>query len=539
MKSKTMTFRIILLSVALISQITLASCSVKPTAGNSALSNADGITSDKNSSLPASEDNISQGPTSYIADSLKLDDYKPPADGINYDKQPLTLNKPMNIITRKTDKLYDGSKEFRFISINGPTTLDSTAFGQEDLVKTIAQMGGQVMRTYTFSVKSKNQSDTIETFITEKNKYNETAFKRMDNLLALANKYGVRLIIPFIDPYVYNGGIPALLEMHGVSVTKDIPADCNTFYSDDTIEKVFFDFVKFILNRKNSITGIYYKDDPAILAWETGNELQGAMPKYNSWVRKLVEVIKNIDKKHLIMDGWFGIRPQALADPSIDIVSHHFYPAIINNAPFVDELIRQRNSSKGQKPLVIGEYGFVETAEVNDFLTELINGGTTGAMVWSLRNHTDEGGFIQHAENEKYKAYHWPGFKQGDSYDETALLRLIYLKGYEIQGKNPKLTGKPTIPSIIEPIINPVNQIKWQGSTGAYGYDFQRSDNASGTWKTIGVNISDDFSSNTIMFRDQSTDIVSGKTYYYRIRARSAGGFSDWSKPVSCTANNN
>ena len=30
----------------------------------------------------------------------------------------------------------------------------------------------------------------------------------------------------------------------------------------------------YVLNRRNTITGVRYGDDPCVLAWETGNELQ-------------------------------------------------------------------------------------------------------------------------------------------------------------------------------------------------------------------------------------------------------------------------
>ena len=34
------------------------------------------------------------------------------------------------------------------------------------------------------------------------------------------------------------------------------------------------DGIEYLLNRKNVYTGIQYKDDKAVFAWETGNELQ-------------------------------------------------------------------------------------------------------------------------------------------------------------------------------------------------------------------------------------------------------------------------
>lgn len=35
------------------------------------------------------------------------------------------------------------------------------------------------------------------------------------------------------------------------------------------------DIITYVLNRRNTVNGIYYKDDPTILAWQLGNELGG------------------------------------------------------------------------------------------------------------------------------------------------------------------------------------------------------------------------------------------------------------------------
>ncbi|MDD4496228.1 MAG: cellulase family glycosylhydrolase [Eubacteriales bacterium] len=490
----------------------------------------DDVTSGKESDPTKTSSQSSKATTTK---PLVLEEYTPPKDGIDYDTTPLKLNQKMNIITRKVDKLMDGNKEFRFISVNGPEALDCGAFEQEDLVKSVAQMGGQVMRTYTFSVKNSYDSDTLETYIKGKGNYNETAFKRLDRLLAFCNKYGVRLIIPFIDPYPNNnGGIAALLEMCGEKAARDSQKDMVSFYSSKETKQEFFNFVKYVLNRKNSITGVKYKDDPAILAWESGNELSGSNIKYNSWMKELCVVIKENDPNHLILDGWFGVRDHAIADPMIDIVSHHFYPHIVNDT-MAEEAKKVRDKSKGKKPAIIGEWGFYEIEDVEKFYDEVIDNGLSGALVWSLRMHDSRGGFAQHRENDVFAAYHWPGFDKCMSYQEVELLRATYLKAYEIQGKKPKLIQKPDVPKFIEPVKNPQAQIKFQGSTGAYAYDIQRAEKANGPWTTIGVDIQDDFHYAAAIFKDKTPDLKEDKTYYYRIRAKSTGGFSDWSKPLA------
>lgn len=61
------------------------------------------------------------------------------------------------------------------------------------------------------------------------------------------------------------------------------------------------------MQRINPYNGIAYKDDPTILAWETGNELGGyieaEMWPPASWTRSVVSYIRAYDSNHLIIDG--------------------------------------------------------------------------------------------------------------------------------------------------------------------------------------------------------------------------------------------
>lgn len=517
-------------SQASVSQSGLSSKESSETVSSSSLAN-----NSSHSSSSVSEDHP----------GLTLEPYSPPNDGITYDLTPLPLDQPMNFITRSADRLMNGNKELRFISANAPTLLTSNSWEQEDLIKTIAQMGGQVVRTYTFSVNDSTKADDTATgnYILGKGNYNEYAFRKMDNVLALCHKYGVRVIIPFIDPYGYNGGIPAFNDLFGKKIEGDgsLVPNAARFFSDSEIKAEFFDFVEYVLNRKNSITGVYYKDDPAILAWESGNELpyyNEATAHYDPWMKELGNLVKRIDKNHLFMDGAsFGKRAAALNDPNIDIVTLHMYPHT-QSSSFKDACRDFRNYFKDKKVVTIGEFGFVPVSEIEVFYNEAIRNGTSGTMFWSIRQHMESGSFLKHRENETYWSYHWPGFESGNSFEEKEMLRLTYLKAYEIQGKNPRIIQTPDVPKIIKPISNPQRSIVWRGSTGAYGYDFQRAESPQGPWITVGVNIPDDFSGTAILFSDNYPGAKAGNKYYYRVRARSIGGYSDWSEPVSAKARN-
>jgi endo-1,4-beta-mannosidase len=87
--------------------------------------------------------------------------------------------------------------------------------------------------------------------------------------------------------------------------------------------------------RRNTVTGILYKDDPTILAWQTGNELGGwAGPSPPAaWTIEMANFIKSIAPSNLVMDGSFGalnargnnrFTEGALRHPNVDIFSNHY-----------------------------------------------------------------------------------------------------------------------------------------------------------------------------------------------------------------------
>jgi len=130
-----------------------------------------------------------------------------------------------NFITRQGDKLMDGEKEFRFIGANMPGlvlpydfTLKlpermrlPTPWEQEDGFKTLAQMGMGVVRLWNLPIRpfEKDPQKAKEVtwhYVQAPGVFNEESFVVMDRLLALANKYQVRVLIPLSDYNVFVGG---------------------------------------------------------------------------------------------------------------------------------------------------------------------------------------------------------------------------------------------------------------------------------------------------------------------------------------------
>ncbi|CAL8471249.1 g10791 [Coccomyxa elongata] len=82
------------------------------------------------------------------------------------------------------------------------------------------------------------------------------------------------------------------------------------FYKSPAIRKAYKDYVRAILMRQNSITGILYKDDPTIMAWDLANEPLGPGDDsgqiLTAWVKEMSDFVKSIDPNHLTMVGTWG-----------------------------------------------------------------------------------------------------------------------------------------------------------------------------------------------------------------------------------------
>ncbi len=466
-----------------------------------------------------------------------------------------------------SNKLYsdDSGKEFRFVSYNTPNLVltedpiwDITpVFEQEDGIKTIADMGGKITRIYTMGIQEASNPTKVKHIHWDENGnfvYNEDVFVAMDNLLAIANKHGVRIQVPFIDRSAWWGGISHFADKYGKTSVE--------FFTDRATIDGFKEVITYVLNRVNTVTGVAYKDDPAIFAWETGNELRtDDVAVIEAWTAEIAAHIKSIDSNHLVMDGRearatkadseseheMRMSNAALFDTNIDIVSNHYY-----GDNFSARIELDMTTVGSTKPFVVGEIGYGDI-EMEAAINTVVNDGATGILLWSLRTHDVNGGFKDHDDGSAH-SYHWPGFADNFVYNEAKIMANTWEMAYTIDGE-----AKPDIPAPAKaPVMlaSPSNlDIRWQGVTSAQYYDIERSDNGTDGWVLVGDDIeigntratnyiladrTDSFGNvhtnvkHQILFQDAST--VEGETYYYRAKAINASGESAWSNVIGTNA---
>jgi len=445
-----------------------------------------------------------------------------------------------HFVTVSGDRLMDGSHQLRFISVNIPNlhciedymAFEETnvwrlpdAFEIRDALESVKAMGGQVVRMYTITVRRRDDAADIPRYVLGPGQFNEQAFRSLDQVLAIANEVGVRVIIPFVDNWSWMGG---RAEYAGFRDKKS-----DDFWTDGQVKEDFKKTIHYILHRKNTLTGTPYREDKAILAWETGNEL--ASP--NDWVLEMAAYVKSLDQNHLLLDGFAGqgLRDETLANPHTDIVTTHHYER--DPRDMIRIIRNSAEKARGKKPYLIGEFGFLGRTGVESILDEVAaDPGICGALIWSLRFHSRDGGFYWHSEPGAggyfYKAYHWPGFHSGENYAEREVMQLLAERGFAISGQSLPPLAVPKAPVFLDG--DDPGRLTWQGAAGASGYDLERSQSKNGPWKKIAYNISDAETAHRPLYSDDRVDI--GASYYYRVLARNAAGLSKPSNVIGPVA---
>ncbi len=420
-----------------------------------------------------------------------------------------------DFVVRKGSSLMLDGKPFRFAGANiywlglqepSDNITYPSHFRIDDALATASFMGETVVRAHTLGI-SVGCPLCVEPSL---GKFNQTALQHIDYAIWSAEIHHIRLIIPLVDNWhYYHGGKHTFTDWRGIS-------DEQAFYYNSTVINDFKQYVRVILNHVNSYTGIAYKNDPTILAWETGNELSAP----SDWVRDISTYIKGIDPHHLVMDGNSEGANQTsnflpdLSIKTVDIYTGHYYP------PNITTLHTELNQVlRAKKAFIVGEYDW-NTSDgdgLSDFLSVIEHSKVAGDMYWSLFSHDDTHGFAP--QGEQY-ALHYPG----ETPDIRVRIALLRAHAYAMQGlplAAAAIPGKPTITSING------KSIDWRGAFGAATYSVERStDGISGPWVVICNRCATD-ESTPWQDVNQPSGIVA-----YRIRGYSVSGVPGPYSPI-------
>jgi len=221
--------------------------------------------------------------------------------------------------------------------------------------------------------------------------------EKVDFLIAEAKKRNLRLIIAFLDFWSYTGGAQQIRAWYG-SANKG-----TFFFSDQRTKRDYQTWVDHVLQRTNATTGVRYKDDPTIMAWELMNE-PNAEPKalLMSWTAEMSAFVKSEDTNHLVSSGHANVKSRIadLAIPSIDFGTWHGYPLYYKlTVGQFDHLIGELCglAAARQKPVLLEEFGYArsnpdQADAYRQWLTTLTRDRNCGGwLAWRLVARQENG----------------------------------------------------------------------------------------------------------------------------------------------------
>ncbi len=419
-----------------------------------------------------------------------------------------------SFVSRSGSKLILGHRRFRFAGANiywlgldenvGGIAYPSP-FRMSDALQTAVDMGVNVVRSHTLGI-STGIPLSIEPSL---GRFNYRAFKSIDSALYEACRLGIRLIIPLTDNWHYFEG-----SYHDFTRWLGLPSE--EFFASKRAIDAFEQYISVLLRHRNPLTGLELRNDPTVMAWELGNELNGMTP---SWIAKIAGFIHRLAPKTLIAAGQqYGVSNAALADPFVDIVDVHYYPPSTQQV----HLDASQVALSG-KVFIAGEYGsiFANQALFNMMASD---SQISGAAFWSLFAHLDTSGFEQHQDGE---TLHFPGISPAMR-ERDHLIRAF---DYKIRGVHwipDPAPGVPKITSLFYDLPDHLVKVFWRGSTDAASYSVQRSANGRvGSWRKVCDRCATD---DSVPFNDGQPP--SGRDFY-RVIAYSEQGLAGGTSPTA------
>ena len=307
------------------------------------------------------------------------------------------------IIRRSGMTFTSGGKPYRIAGTNMWYAAYLGAFNLDRLKREldrVAALGINNVRILGSSEFSPLKNSVRPTFRNRTPHFNETLLRGLDYALAEMGRRNIRTVLYLTNFWEWSGGMMTYLYWTNgrryVNMNDpahpwpEFPDMSSEFYGHAAAVRMFDDYVRAVVSRRNSVTGQLYRDDPTILSWQLANEPRPGgssaagrnhMKAYLAWIGGTARLIKSIDPNHMVSTGSEGTMgcidsEKCVADahrsPSIDYVNAHIWPQnwswadpkdLAGTWPTVERntreyLARQVAIARTlNKPLVIEEFG--------------------------------------------------------------------------------------------------------------------------------------------------------------------------------------
>lgn len=232
----------------------------------------------------------------------------------------------------------------------------------------------------------------------EPGKLKEELLAGLDQLLDEMAKRNMTAIVVLNNFWPWSGGMAQYVKWNtGDSIPYPPPHPNGTwdgyqkytarFYTLPAAIQQYHAALQKLVERKNTINGKAYKDDPAIMAWELCNEPRGIdqVALFQQWIDSTAGLLKKLDPVHLVTTGAEGYTPspesagtdfiKMHSGKNIDYTTAHiwiqnwsWYDPAKHDSTFTSAkekmkayLLRHAEESKQMgKPFVLEEFGIMK-----------------------------------------------------------------------------------------------------------------------------------------------------------------------------------
>jgi mannan endo-1,4-beta-mannosidase len=166
--------------------------------------------------------------------------------------------------------------------------------------------------------------------------YDESVLDGLDFFIAEMGKRNMKAVMVLNNYWQWSGGMAQYVSWHD-GTPMPYPGDWDEFmdysakfYDCGECQTWYRDHIKMIINHTNPYTGLAYRLDPTVFAWELANEPR----RYPyAWIDETAAYIKSLDPNHMVTTGSEGTPPGESQDfqrthdsASIDYATIHIWP---------------------------------------------------------------------------------------------------------------------------------------------------------------------------------------------------------------------
>ena len=309
-----------------------------------------------------------------------------------------------SFVTVKDGQFIRNGKPYTYIGTNfwyGPILASDGRGGdmsrlQEEL-DALKSLGVENLRVLVGAQGESGVFSRVEpTLETAPGVYNDTLLVGLDRFLAELGKRDMQAVLFLNNSWEWSGGYGQYMEW-ATGEKALIPLidgywpfmqQMRKFQTSRESQELFYNQIRAIVGRTNSVTGKPYKDDPAIFSWQIGNEPRcfsddpQVRDGFIGWLTESARLIKELDPNHMVStgneglmgcEGDSGLVERVCTIPGVDYMTIHIWPynwgwvkaeslredldtAMENTLKYID--MHQELSQKYGLPVVAEEFGF-------------------------------------------------------------------------------------------------------------------------------------------------------------------------------------